>query len=201
MAAAGGVLNERCGKGSAWGDYDGDGRLDLFVSNMGQECRLYHNEGDGKFRDVGPQLGITGADTSFACWFWDYDNDGLLDLYVNDYRAQVAEVLCSAMGLKIEGASRPRCYRNLGPTGFRDVVKEVGLDRAMAPMGANFGDVDNDGYLDIYLGTGYMAYEGLELNPRVAGMLRARHLPGCHHQLRHRPPPTGPRCFVRRLGL
>ena len=49
-----GVTNGRYAKGSAWGDYDGDGRLDLFVSNMGQECRLYHNEGDGKFKDVAP---------------------------------------------------------------------------------------------------------------------------------------------------
>ena len=62
LAAAAGVTNERCGKGSGWGDYDGDGRLDLFVSNMGQACRLYHNEGAGKFRDVAPELGVTGTD-------------------------------------------------------------------------------------------------------------------------------------------
>ena len=77
----------RISLGSAWGDYDRDGRLDLFVSNMGQECRLYHNEGGGKFVDVAPKLGVTGTACSFACWFWDYDNDGHLDLYVNDYRA------------------------------------------------------------------------------------------------------------------
>ena len=100
VAAAAGVTNERCAKGSAWGDYDGDGRIDLFVSNMGQPCRLYHNEGNGKFRDVAPDLGTTGPDFSFACWFWDFDNDGLLDLYVNDYRARVAEVLASAMGVE-----------------------------------------------------------------------------------------------------
>ncbi len=164
VAIASGVSDERCAKGSAWGDYDGDGRLDLFVSNMGQPCRLYHNEGNGKFRDVAPELGITGPDFSFACWFWDFDNDGLLDLYVNDYRARVAEVLASALGSKIEGSSRPRLYRNLGTAGFRDVSQEVGLDRAMAPMGANFGDIDNDGYLDIYLGTGDMSYEGLDVN-------------------------------------
>ncbi len=164
VAAAAGVTNERCAKGSAWGDYDGDGRIDLFVSNMGQPCRMYRNLGDGKFRDVGPELGLTGADLSFACWFWDFDNDGLLDLYVNDYRARVAEVLASAMGVKLEGSSRPRLYRNLGADGFREVSVEVGLDRAMAPMGANFGDFDNDGFLDIYLGTGDMSYEGLDVN-------------------------------------
>jgi hypothetical protein len=164
VAVKAGVTNERCAKGSAWGDYDGDGRLDLFVSNMGQECRLYHNEGDGTFRDLARELGVTGADVSFACWFWDYDNDGLMDLYVNEYRAPIAEVLSSAMRVKIENSSRPRLYHNLGSGTFRDVSVEVGLDRAMAPMGANFGDVDNDGFLDIYLGTGNMSYEGLDLN-------------------------------------
>jgi hypothetical protein len=165
VALSAGVTNERCGKGSAWGDYDGDGRLDLFVSNMGQECRLYHNDGDGKFHDVAPELGVTGPGSAFACWFWDFDNDGFLDLYVNDYQARIAEVLVSAMGIKGEGSSRPRLYRNLGgAAGFRDVTTQVNLDRAMAPMGANFGDIDNDGYLDIYLGTGDMSYEGLDVN-------------------------------------
>jgi hypothetical protein len=164
VAVAAGVTNERCAKGSAWGDYDGDGRIDLFVSNMGQACRMYHNEGGGRFRDVAAELGTTGPDFSFACWFWDFDNDGLLDLYVNDYRARVAEVLVSAMGARLQGSSRPRVYRNQGSLGFRDVSQEVGLDRAMAPMGANFGDIDNDGYLDIYLGTGDMSYEGLDVN-------------------------------------
>ena len=163
VAADAGVTNGGCAKGSAWGDYDGDGRLDLFVSNMGQECRLYHNEGGGKFVDVAPKLGVTGPACSFACWFWDYDNDGLLDLYVNDYRAKVAEVLLSVMGAKMEGSSRPCLYRNLGSSGFEDVTQSVGLDRAMAPMGVNFGDLDNDGFLDLYLGTGDMSYEGLDV--------------------------------------
>ena len=174
VALEAGVADDRCGKGAAWGDYDGDGRLDLFVSNTGQPCRLYHNEGGGKFRDVAPELGVTGTDMSFACWFWDFDNDGKLDLYVNDYRARVPEVLASALGVKLAGASRPRLYRNLGPAGFRDVAAEVGLDRAMAVMGSNFGDIDNDGFLDIYLGTGDMAYSGLDRNLLFKNMAGAR---------------------------
>ncbi len=162
VAAAAGVTNERCSKGAAWGDYDGDGRLDLFVSNMGQECRLYHNEGGGKFVDVAPKLGVTGTSMSFSCWFWDYDNDGRPDIYVNDYRARVPEVIASALGMKLAGSSRPRLYRNAGPGKFVDVSVEVGLDRAIAVMGSNFGDLDNDGYLDLYLGTGDMAYSGLD---------------------------------------
>ncbi len=199
VAEAAGVTDLRCAKGSAWGDYDDDGRIDLFVSNMGQPCRLYHNEGDGKFKDVAPDLGVTGPDFSFACWFWDFDNDGRLDLYVNDYRARVAEVLASAMGVKLQGSSRPRLYRNLGADGFRDVSEEVGLDRAMAPMGANFGDIDNDGYLDIYLGTGDMSYEGLDVNLLFKNVDGYKFADVTMSSI-HRPPAEGARSFVRRLG-
>jgi hypothetical protein len=163
VAAAAGVQNDQAAKGCAWGDYDGDGWLDLFVSNMGGACRLYHNQ-NGIFRDVAPELGVTGPRRSFACWFWDYDNDGRLDLYVNDYLTQVAEVAAVALGAKLQRPSRPRLYRNLGEKGFREVTREVGLDRALAPMGCNFGDIDNDGYLDIYLGTGHMVLDSLVPN-------------------------------------
>ena len=162
VAPSAGVEDDRCAKGVAWGDYDGDGRLDLFVSNMGQPCRLYRNLGDGKFLDVAPELGVTGPAFSFACWFWDYDNDGRLDLYVNDYRASVGEAVASNAGVALEGGSRPALYRNEGKGRFRDVTESVGLARAMAPMGSNFGDVDNDGFPDFYLGTGSMSYSGLD---------------------------------------
>ena len=164
VAAKAGVDAAICSKGSAWGDYDGDGRLDLFVSNMKGPCRLYHNEGGGSFKDVAAELKVTGAERSFACWFWDYDNDGKLDLYVNDYLVTFAENAALALGLPVERSSRPRLYRNLGAEGFRDVAVEVGLDRAMMPMGCNFGDVDNDGFLDLYLGTGGMSFEYLVPN-------------------------------------
>src|SRR3954447_12481868 len=137
---------------------------------MRQECRLYRNRGDGTFVDVASELGVVGPSHSFACWFWDYDNGGLLDLYMSDYRARVSEVVASAAGVKIDGASRPRLYRNLGPLGFRDLTEEAGLNRAMSPMGSNFGDIDNDGYLDIYLGTGTMSYSGLVPNVMFKNM-------------------------------
>jgi tetratricopeptide (TPR) repeat protein len=161
VAAKAGVAGEFCAKGSGWGDYDGDGWIDLFVSNMIGPCRLFHNEGNGTFRDVAPALGVTGAERSFAVWFWDYDNDGRLDLYVNDYVVTLAEVVAIAAGIPVERSSRPRLYRNLGAEGFQEASREVGLDRGMAPMGCNFGDIDNDGFLDIYLGTGGMSYEYL----------------------------------------
>ena len=163
VAAKLGVLNEQCTKGVAWGDYDQDGRLDLFVSNMNAPSRLYHQEADGNFRDVAPELGITGPAHGFACWFWDYDNDGQLDIYVNDYTSTLADFV--AASLDMPGKPTPPClYRNVGKDGFRDVAEEVGLGRDMMPMGCNFGDIDNDGFLDFYLGTGRMALEVLVPN-------------------------------------
>jgi hypothetical protein len=165
VAATAGIVNEQCAKGSAWGDYDGDGRLDLYIANItGPSSRLYHNEGNGIFREVALELGVTGPDRAFAVWFWDYNNDGWLDIYVNDYKVTLAEVAASTLGVPTERSSSPCLYRNQGPSGFQDVSHEVGLDRAMNPMGANFGDIDNDGYLDLYLGTGEMCYAGLVPN-------------------------------------
>ena len=164
VALSAGVANERCAKGAAWGDYDLDGRLDLFVSNMGQPCRLYRNEGGGTFRDVAPELGVDGNQASFACWFWDFDNDGRLDIYVNDNRTTLAATAAAALGIGVPGASHPFLYQNLGPSGFREVSRDVGLDRPMAPMGCNFGDIDDDGYPDLYLGTGWISTSSLVPN-------------------------------------
>ncbi len=125
VAEQAGVANERVAKGSAWGDYDDDGRLDLFVSNLDGPCRLYHNEGNGAFRDVANQAGVSGPshDHSFSCWFWDFDNDGRLDLFVNDYTSTLVDVLAFHLGLRTRDAGHPRLYRNLGVEGFRDVSR------------------------------------------------------------------------------
>src|SRR5207244_7132156 len=122
-------------QGAAWGDYDDDGRPDLYVSNRNGPSRLYHNQGDGTFRDVAPSLDVTGADPGLACWFWDFDNDGRLDISGNDHQASLAEAAAIALGLPVEKAGRSRLYRNLGAEGFREVTREVGLDRPMAAMG------------------------------------------------------------------
>jgi hypothetical protein len=164
VAASAGLLNKQCAKGAAWGDYDGDGLLDLYVSNMGGPSRLYHNEGKGRFVDVAPTLGVTGPEHGFACWFWDYDNDGRLDLYVNDYKGSMAEIVGVAVGVPPKRATRPRLYQNVGKGGFREVTRDVGLDRPIVSMGCNVCDIDNDGYLDIYFGTGRMYLEQLVPN-------------------------------------
>ncbi|MFM9961515.1 MAG: FG-GAP-like repeat-containing protein [Planctomycetaceae bacterium] len=159
-----GVAAELCSKGAAWGDFDADGRLDLYVSNMSGPGRLFRNESNDKFRDVTTEMGVAGPDHGFACWFWDYDNDGRLDLSVIDYTSSLAEFVAISLGKPVQRSSRPRMYRNAGPDGFREVTREVGLDRLLMPMGCNFADIDNDGFLDLYLGTGRMALEVLVPN-------------------------------------
>ncbi|MFO0952276.1 MAG: FG-GAP-like repeat-containing protein [Isosphaeraceae bacterium] len=158
VADRAGVRNERFGKGSDWGDFDDDGDLDLYVSNLGQPNRLYRNNGDGTFTDVAAELKVSEPIHSFACWFWDYDNDGRLDLFVAPYAGTLSQIVKSYLNMPTDG-ERPRLFHNEGPgKPFRDVTVAAGLDRVLIPMGSNFGDVDNDGYLDMYLGTGRPPY-------------------------------------------
>jgi hypothetical protein len=161
VAAAAGVTNLRFAKGVAWGDYDNDGDPDLYVSNLGPN-RLYRNQGDGTFADVAPQHGLTEPrQRSFPTWFFDYDNDGDLDLFVAEYQGSAEELAGYLLGRSHPGM-HPRLYRNDladGVAAFSDVSLEVGLTAPSIPMGANFGDLDNDGFLDFYLGTGDTPYQ------------------------------------------
>ena len=163
VASGAGVSNLRYCKGSTWGDYDNDGDPDLYVSNYAGENRLYRNNGDGTLTDVAPELGVTGPLESFPTWFWDYDNDGWLDLFVAGYARDIELVAKDYLGMENEGA-RHRLYRNDGAGGFEDVTERVGLYRVSQAMGANFGDLDNDGFQDIYLGTGFPAFDALAPN-------------------------------------
>lgn len=166
VAARAGVTNEgfRC-KGACWGDYDGDGRPDLLVVNNLGPPRLYHNNGNGTFTDVAPQLGITRPGYAFSCWFFDYDNDGFPDIFIAGYRLDAAldDVILSQLGLPHQGETC-RLYHNRGGKGFEDVTHAAGLDHVYCPMGSNFFDADNDGYLDFYLGTGNPKYSVLVPN-------------------------------------
>jgi hypothetical protein len=163
VAAKAGVLNEGWAKGAAWGDYDDDGKPDLYVSNMWGPNRLYHNRGDGTFDEVATKLGVADPMRGFSCWFWDYDNDGRLDLFVCGYFAQLNDIVADYLGQPTT-AERPRLYHNLGNGRFEDVTVGAGLDRVILTMGTNFADIDNDGFLDMYLGTGRPAYMTLVPN-------------------------------------
>jgi hypothetical protein len=163
ITASAGVENDRYCKGVAAGDFDNDGDMDLYVSNVGRN-RLYRNDGNMHFTDVADQARVAEpVGRSFATWFFDFDNDGWLDVWVAGYDGTTSALAANAMGLK-DRAERPRLYRNNGDGTFTDMAIQMGLDRPFLPMGANFGDFDNDGWLDIYLGTGDPAYESLMPN-------------------------------------
>jgi hypothetical protein len=162
VATEAGVTNDRFAKGVAWGDFDDDGAPDLYVSNLGPN-RLYRSNRDGTFTDVAVALGVDEpVGRSFATWFFDVDNDGDLDLFVADYGSPVPLVTAYYFGHD-ENTTPPRLYRNDGGR-FVDVAAAMGLARPMLPMGANFGDLDNDGYPDLYLGTGEPGFDTIVPN-------------------------------------
>ena len=163
VARQAGVTNDRWTKGVIWADYDGDRYPDLYVSNFWEPNRLYRNNRDGTFTDVAERLGVAGPMASFPAWFWDYDNDGIQDLYVSAYMTEVADLAAASLGLSFD-TELPRLYRGDGAGGFEEVSRKLHLDRPSAPMGSNFGDLDNDGYLDFYLGTGTPDYHDLMPN-------------------------------------
>ena len=151
-------------KAVVWGDYDGDRWPDLYVSNLGQPNRLYRNQGDGTFADVAPTLGVVAPRSSFPAWFWDFDNDGYLDLFVAAYAATIADIAAAHLGHS-PSVEQARLYRGDGQGDFADVSQDRHLAQPTKPMGANFGDLDHDGFLDFYLGTGDTDYA--ELMPNV----------------------------------
>ncbi len=144
-------------KGASWGDVDNDGRPDLYVSNFGDRNLLFVNRGGGRFDEVALDRGVGEPTYSFTTWFFDYDNDGWQDLLVVTLLQSVDEVAREYLGLPPQGETL-RIYRNRGDGSFEDATAALGMARMIPTMGANFGDLDNDGFLDMYLGTGAPSY-------------------------------------------
>ena len=148
-------------KGVTAGDYDNDGWSDIYISRFNDENILLKNMGlqaSGErwlqFQDVSKAANVEAPLRSFPTWFWDFDNDGWLDIFVAGFWVDdVGEVAAEYLKMNTP-AERPRLYRNLGNGTFEDVTNAKGLDVVSMPMGANYGDLDNDGWLDFYLGTG-----------------------------------------------
>lgn len=156
-------------KGVTSGDYDNDGRTDLFISTMNGRKVLLKNitekNGRVKFKDVTQQanLGNRGPGT-FATWFWDYDNDGWADILVCGYGNSfpIAHAAGAQAINRYQGADgKVVLYHNQHNGTFKDVSKEAGFNKISFAMGANFGDIDNDGFLDFYLGTGNPMFTSL----------------------------------------
>ena len=154
-AETAGVANTGNSLGTAWGDYDKDGYIDLHVVNFGQSNVLYRNNGDGTFTDVTSTTGMNIPVTdAFVTFFLDVDNDADLDIFISNSGSFQAFIAGQITGTAPHDGDRQVLYRNNGDGTFTDVTRESGLYQAFGAMGANFGDIDSDGYLDIYLATG-----------------------------------------------
>ncbi len=148
-------------KGVACADYDNDGRPDLYLSIRGEPHVLLHNDGpdasgNWHFSNQITKAGLfDGPFRSFGTFFFDFDNDGWEDLLVFGYYLEhgVADVAADYLGLANSGA-KPRLYHNNRDGTFTDVTEKMRLNRICHTMGHNYGDLDNDGWLDFYCGTG-----------------------------------------------
>lgn len=153
-------------KGVACGDFDNDGRPDLYLSLRAGKNILLHNDGPvdqaaplrprWKFSDATSRTpNVAEPFFSFGTFAFDYDNDGWDDLAVFGYWLEngVADVAADYMGLPNKG-SKTKLFRNNGDGTFADVTSAARLDRVIHAMGHNFGDLDNDGWLDFYAATG-----------------------------------------------
>jgi hypothetical protein len=157
---AAGIDQTTLAKGVTAADYDHDGFVDVYVSNQNGANFLFHNNGNLTFTEVGRLAGVQEPAFSFAAWFFDYDNDGWPDLWVNSYVVSVDETLKTYLGMP-HNEETLKLYRNKHDGTFENVSAKVGLDKVFMPMGSNFGDVDNDGWLDVYLGVGQPSYAAL----------------------------------------
>ena len=155
-------------KGVAFGDFNNDGRPDLYVSVREGKNMLLRNDGPAgasplhwRFTEVAEQAGVIPAGNTFATWFFDYDNDGWPDLFVAGYYSGSMQDVGLFQAGEHANAGMPHLYRNNRDGTFTDVSHATHIDRAMLTMGSNFGDLDNDGWLDVYLGTGDPSYQAL----------------------------------------
>ena len=153
-------------KAVIWGDINNDGFLDLYISRLGESNLLFQNSGPENnyhFKEISKKSGVTEPLNSFPAWFWDFNNDGWEDIWVSGYDNSSGHVAMDYLGLKHDGES-PRLYQNNKDGTFTDVTKKANLDHPLLTMGSNFGDLNNDGFLDFYAGTGDPDFRSIQPN-------------------------------------
>lgn len=145
----------RAGMGVDATDYDGSGRPSLIIGNFSNEMMaLYHNEGTGLFIDEAPTSTIGRASLltlTFGCFFFDFDLDGRPDIFAAN--GHVADDI-ERVQARVKYAERPHLFHNLGQKKFEEVTAQsASLQQAWVARGAAYGDIDNDGDLDVLVMT------------------------------------------------
>jgi len=160
VALKAGITTQGFFKGVASGDLNNDRYPDLYLSNyLGENILFFNNTAKTEsisFRQADRSLNIFRPGRSFSTWIFDYNNDGHEDIFVSGYSTDEK----TAANIMIESIktgnneNRPYLYKNNGDGSFSDATFAAHLYEPVATMGCNYGDLDNDGFLDFYLATG-----------------------------------------------
>lgn len=151
-------------KGTVAFDFNNDNWMDIYISVNQGPNKLLMNKGDLEFEEITLDAGVANPEPSFPVAAFDFDNDGLEDLLVAGYTS-TNQPLSHEFAYEIMGnearAALPKLYKNNGDGTFSDITEETNLNHTMYAMGFNYGDLNNDGYLDLYFGTGDPQFESI----------------------------------------
>ncbi|HFA48500.1 MAG TPA: CRTAC1 family protein [Bacteroidetes bacterium] len=160
-------------KGVAAGDINNDGWPDLYINTLTSENKLLLNNGATQtgavaFSDITSSAGVGRPLVGFPCWMFDFNNDGWQDIFAAGFGVpeghQAAQLAALNFKERQFAGGAPKLYLNNRDNTFTDFSKKAGLEEDLFVMGSNYGDLDNDGWLDCYLGTGTPAFTSVVPN-------------------------------------